>query len=549
MSSSQEKAYLYIINPGEAPVEALTILGITSTRYKSDDLYIGQFGSGAKHAIALLLRMGINPIIYCGLAKLEFFTTLTTVKDRDYRQVNYKISGKLGGKTVNRTEKLSFVLDFGEMEWTEAVMAFREFISNALDAALNANRGTDFKCPHAGVSIGTCDESMMRATAGFTKVFIPIGSRDFSYIKDINQYFLHFDKPTKLIDGFWSATTMQTKSEAGYRYSVLRRVLPRSRNESGKPRIYRKGVLVGTAHTDYSSVFNYNFGDELAIDESRNIRDFEAKDCAARELSQLSCDQLCEIFEYMLRDEKKWEHTFHWYNMKSSIQYMPEDVKKERIDAIKQGWELALERTGKSRESVIAATSADAEKMDAKGIPTVMIPDWAISEWVPLLNTAGVRSASTFITAIEKANEIKDSEPTEEVRESFKFCWELLIRKGIIAGEQAEFLPRIRCFVKTPEFGQQRLGFYQPLNHTIYIEDQISRGYSQQLFVTMLEEVVHAATKAQDFGRDFQDVVLRLVYYVLMEVTFDPSSGGYIHKLRQSTGGELHDHIRPENRL
>ena len=56
--------FLCVQNPGVAPVEGFTLLGVSTSRGETGT--IGQFGSGAKHAINTLLRAGLKLTIYCG---------------------------------------------------------------------------------------------------------------------------------------------------------------------------------------------------------------------------------------------------------------------------------------------------------------------------------------------------------------------------------------------------------------------------------------------------------------------------------------------------
>ena len=73
--------YLLISNVGVAPVEGYTLLGMSTTRDCGVEGAIGMFGSGTKHAINLLLRLGITFWIYCGLTRLEFFTEEEEIND------------------------------------------------------------------------------------------------------------------------------------------------------------------------------------------------------------------------------------------------------------------------------------------------------------------------------------------------------------------------------------------------------------------------------------------------------------------------------------
>ena len=66
--------FLCIQNPGVAPVEGFTLLGVSTTRDCGVEGTIGQFGSGNKHAINVLLRAGLKVIVYCGKTRLDFQT-------------------------------------------------------------------------------------------------------------------------------------------------------------------------------------------------------------------------------------------------------------------------------------------------------------------------------------------------------------------------------------------------------------------------------------------------------------------------------------------
>jgi hypothetical protein len=72
--------YLKIENKGEAPVEGYLLLGVSTTRESKDKRTIGQFGSGSKHAISLMLRHDINPTVFCGSLRLDFFAKPITVE-------------------------------------------------------------------------------------------------------------------------------------------------------------------------------------------------------------------------------------------------------------------------------------------------------------------------------------------------------------------------------------------------------------------------------------------------------------------------------------
>ena len=124
--------FLLVQNPGVAPVEGFTLLGVSTTRDCGVAGTIGQFGSGAKHAINTLLRAGLKLLIYCGKTRLEFATREETIRDGLVTKSIKRVICKLGG-TSSKTLDMGWCLDFGAIDWTDLSMALREFVANAID--------------------------------------------------------------------------------------------------------------------------------------------------------------------------------------------------------------------------------------------------------------------------------------------------------------------------------------------------------------------------------------------------------------------------------
>ncbi len=61
-------AYLRIENIGVAPADAFTVLGVSMADQSNNAGMIGQFGSGSKHSIALLLRNELQPIVFAAIS-------------------------------------------------------------------------------------------------------------------------------------------------------------------------------------------------------------------------------------------------------------------------------------------------------------------------------------------------------------------------------------------------------------------------------------------------------------------------------------------------
>ena len=218
--------YLLIQNPGVAPVEGFTLLGVSTTRGCGVEGAIGQFGSGNKHAINVLLRAGLKVVAYCGKTRLDFQTRDDEIDDGLTRKPVKRVMCKLGG-TSTRTIDLGWVLDFGAIDWTDLGMALREFISNAIDRTLREENG-EFVPGHFGRPAARRPgrDEKIKAKDGYTRVYVEMNDEVQRYVDDLPKRFLHF-----------SSDPSQVKKS----------FLPKAdRNLNGKKTavIYRAGVYV-----------------------------------------------------------------------------------------------------------------------------------------------------------------------------------------------------------------------------------------------------------------------------------------------------------------
>src|SRR3954453_6947207 len=90
-------AFLRIENVGTAPEEGFTVFGVSLADTSQSDKVIGQFGSGNKHGVAVLLRNELSPIVFAGTLKLEFSTRTQTVSDKHATKEFSRVVVKFGG--------------------------------------------------------------------------------------------------------------------------------------------------------------------------------------------------------------------------------------------------------------------------------------------------------------------------------------------------------------------------------------------------------------------------------------------------------------------
>lgn len=522
-------AYLMIQNPGVAPEEAFTLLGASTKRGGDNAAIIGKFGTGNKQAVGVFLRHRLTPTVFAGTLRMEFTTRTQGVNDgireHEFNRVVVKFGGKdRNGVSRSATEDLGYVLEHGATDWTSLDLGLREFVSNALDRAVEegevqfvtkfirerneaepgflqlANDGdfdakdairealadyrktaTDYK----NVVVRVVDESQVRAKAGFTRVFVPMNDDVLRFYNNLGKWFLHFSEPELL-----TAT-----------------ILPKANRNLGERRtavIYRRGVRVREfEQSDTPSLYDYNL-ENLKLDESRKVDDWYVQYEAAQAIAGANVDQIARLWQSFLDGGRYWEHSFNHYGLERGLE-RPEQ---------KAVWTKAFEKV--AGDNAVIATAEGGEIAARKGYKVVTAPE----AFVQAAEKHGVATPAKVLTADQRAGrEIFDSTPDAEA--AVDFAWNLVVKYGVANGKDR---PAVKTFRKIMDAGSQTLGFYK--EGVVYINQDIAAGGSltlgwhgltQQLLVTALEEVAHHVTGATDNSRDFQDFMLNLIVYMAKE--------------------------------
>lgn len=304
--------FLMIENETVSPIECFTMLGLSTSRGTDK---VGQYGSGFKHGVLTLLRNNINPYIYLGDKELAFYTMPAQIPGKQYNEVHYIFDG--------RKEKLSYCLEFGELDWTSTEMAIREIISNAIDVG-NYN-----------ISV----EPNKEGREGYTRVYIPWSSEIQKYVSELKWRFLHLDNQQN------------------------NPLIKKSDNSPAK--IYRRGVYVRQIDCKYTSLFDYN-SDTLKIDECRNLNDWDAT-YAVRKIVEKSEVALTRIFEAFRDEQRCWEEEL--YHLEGDNEVWQNTWKKVCGNAIPCGTELA-EKIKKKGYTPIICNYYWLENLRKNGIKT-----------------------------------------------------------------------------------------------------------------------------------------------------------------------------------
>jgi hypothetical protein len=477
-------AYLKIENIGVCPPEGFTVLGVSLADTSDHEGVIGQFGSGNKHAVAVLLRHDLSPVVFAGTLRLDFSTRPQTVADsqasKEFARVVVKYGGTdpTSGASRSSTEDLGFVLDYGKQDWQEVALALREFASNAIDRSIRE------KGDWSGVKIEVVEESQVRARRDHTRVFVPMNAEVLEFFNNLGKWFLHFSEPELL-------------SKA---------ILPKANRNLGERKaavIYRRGVRVREFESsDTESLFDYNLND-LTIDESRKASDWDVKHHCGKALANADKEILAALFDRLLNSDKPvWEFGFDTYSLQPSYRDSAEDERRKR-----QNWQEAFALV--AGEDAVLTGKGTVEQLERKGYKPVTAPE----SLVHAAEQYGVQTPAKVLSADELSGRAV-TDPTPDAQAAVDLVWELLEKVGLTNGKER---PSVQCFTSILDGGVMLNGYYR--NGEVFINGDLAgsaslvsgrQGLSDRLVKVALEEVAHHVTGATDNSRDFQDFLLDL---------------------------------------
>jgi hypothetical protein len=477
-------AYLKIENVGTAPEEGFTVFGVSLADTSSNDKVIGQFGSGNKHGVAVLLRNDLSPIVFAGTLKLEFGTRPQIVSDnhatKEFNRVVVKYGGSdpVTGASRSSTEDLGFVLDYGKQDWGEVALALREFVSNAIDRSIR--EWGDW----SGVKIEIVDEAQVRAKRNYTRVFVPLSAEVLEFYNALGKWFLHFSEPE----------------------SLDKAILPKNNRNLGDRKaavIYRRGVRVREFQSsDTESLFDYNL-DDLRIDESRQASDWDVRHHAGRALAAGDKATLAILFDRLLNSTTPaWEFGFDVYSLQPGSGESAEDLQQRR-----KNWSEAFSQV--AGEEAVLTGKGSVNQLERKGFVPVVAPENLVSA----AGIYGVQTPAKVLSADELiGREITDATP--DAQAAVDFVWDRLEEIGLTNGKEK---PPARSFTSILDGGTMLNGFYR--EGVVYLHRDLGgAGFvtggrlalSDRLVKVALEEVAHFVTGSTDNSRDFQDFLLEV---------------------------------------
>jgi len=468
---------LMIQNPGQAPTEGFTLLGVSTTRNCGVGGTIGKFGSGTKHAINVLLRAGLRIVVYSGRTRMEFLTRDDHVNDGLVDQPVKRVYVQFGGTSTKKVD-LGWVLDFGAIDWIELGMALREFVSNAIDRTLREESAQFEAAIREGrLAVRKVPDTEVRAKSGYTRVFVTTNAEIDRYLEELPKRFLHFsDQPD----------------------NVKQRLLPkadRNLTEKKTAMVYREGVFVRElTEQQAASLYDYNFPTgEIQLDESRNSSEYDVRAACARALRTADADELVPVFRSLTAMEDTFEAAFDSHYLCPSY----ETPKPEHQQNWKRAWEAV------AGESVMCEPTAQQAMLVArKGKPAKTVKS---SGWAQAAERFGIETSAKVLTQSEVQG--RESCPvTPAAKKAVETAWSWVVSLGMAGGRE---MPEVACFRDLTNAEADTMGFY--CDGTVHIREDIASGENKYLLKTSLEEVAHHVTQAGDNSRDIQNFLIDMI--------------------------------------
>jgi hypothetical protein len=375
--------YLIFENVGEAPIPAITTFGVSLTDSAQCSGTIGEFGTGSKQAICVCLRHNLYPIIHTGKVRATFQLQEFEVNDGLTTGVFNKVKVRLEGRTsdgaqIARTEDTGFVLEVGRKDWTCLEQGLREFTTNTIDRTIRENLSTGGTLvPKVYLS-----ETLPIPQTGLTRIIVPVNDEVILFYAKLSESFLHFEHEELL------------------EKTVLPKLSSRDSLLGLGAHFYRMGCLFTfEGYEDLpQSVFDYNFGSGLKVNESRTAYKHEVLNMIGTNLDMADTEIKVQLLKALGTGENYLENQLSEYYFASWY--------TDRKNSWLQAWDLAF------GDSILTTTSTESSWAERRDIKYKQLPACGLTRH---LSGVGIRTATL---AREDVKNLVLEEPPKEVVET-----------------------------------------------------------------------------------------------------------------------------------
>ena len=257
--------------PGLIDIRAFTVMGMSA---KIGDHPIGKFGTGLKYAIAVLVRMGAEPVVWIGKDQYVFFSEKADFRGKEFQLV--RMRAKKWPQRLWREYDLPFTTEYGK--YWKPWQVYRELEANTRDES-----GSTFEIQPSA-----------------NEVTNKLGSNDKTWIiVDHPDFLAAYEKSDEV---FLPGAATKIDETVGLQ------VFPGTTKF-----LYWRGMKVYELQRE--SMFTYNILSDVELTEDRTLKyEFYAK-MALGDFVQKSDDPVF-IKKIVTAPEDTWEHTVDFSSWK-----------------------------------------------------------------------------------------------------------------------------------------------------------------------------------------------------------------------------------------
>jgi hypothetical protein len=415
--------FLMVQNPGTIPLHGIRLLGLSSKRPDQ----IGQFGTGLKEVIALLIRFGKSPVIMSGTNRIDF-----SVQQIDgVNEVCFKTSEGSERFPAGIWHGLGMSPNFGKQDWNSYWQVLREVFCNAID-----------ECPDLSMMYHEIVGNV-EGKPNCTRVYIPADDQLLLAYEELPQRLLQLGKINILYE-----------CNAG-----------RLLKGNGKCRIFSKGVYI--QESSKSCLFHFEIP-SLKLNESRSADWYIANNAACEIIGDCKQAATAILLHTQTEDwQKSWESenvwTFGHFGKKAT-------------------WQTAF-REAFGDTAMAVFNQHQMEIAIKKGYKPIAFPD----NCHQLIKDLDLPRAQKILGQDESEG-LKTSDPGSRTKKTVEKVWQKLQEKNLIRDRSIP-LPDCKVFTMVgSEAGNVKLGFYR--QNTIYLNQTII-GSQQEVTTILEEMVHH----------------------------------------------------------
>ncbi len=446
-------SYVMIQNSGEVPIWGIRLMGFSN---KTADK-IGRFGTGLKESIALLARLGLQPIIFSGELRMDFKVELLDGQE----EICFKLSEERGRFAADVWHGLGIHPNLGRHDWDDPWMIFREVVCNALDESGKDNLFHDV-CHHEPVGV-----------VGATRFYIPATKAI------VEAYGTIEDKLLPL--GHYEVETEIT--------GTGRAIKNRKKN---KLQVFHRGVWI--QENTCESLFDYEI-DDLKLNESRSADWYTINTEVSKLVAYYTQPQAQALLHAMLKEKKT---DLYEADVVQNASYY--------VDLDTQSWSHAFYSIFGENAVLTDDNQLYYDKLKKIGKDPVVVIRSGLRA---LLRAAGVSTVDQVLTREQRDWE-SIADPSEATQDVFDGVWNRLVLTGRTFGAEK---PELRIFTEAP--GKSGITFGSYTKGRVYLNESIVGSKMERR--ACLEELAHHISESGDETREFQTFLLELADHFMFE--------------------------------